>query len=110
VRGFTIVAIEDVLMPGGNPIGVRATGPRASARLREVKGGRAEAERIFQELSQGGTDITPQGYPGKLSELPSGRGSIGYRPVSKSGPPTIDVNAVDSAGKPIPIEKIKFVD
>jgi hypothetical protein len=44
-----------------------------------------------------------------LIELPGGRGVIGYRPGSKSGPPTIDVNAVDSAGQPIPIEKIKFV-
>lgn len=97
-------------MPNGNPIGVKATGPRASARLREVTGGRAEAERIFQELTQGGKDITPQGYPGKLIELPSGQGTIGYRPTSKGGPPTIDVNAIDSAGRPIPIEKIKFVD
>ena len=97
-------------MPGGKPIGVKATGPRASARLREVTGGKTEAERIFQELAQGGRDVTPAGYPGKLIELPNGRGTIGYRPASKSGPPTIDVNAVDAAGQAIPIEKIKFVD
>jgi hypothetical protein len=97
-------------MPGGKPIGVKGTGPRASARLREVPGGQAEAERIFQDLTQGGQDVTPAGYPGKLIELPNGRGTIGYRPASKSGPPTIDVNAVDAAGQPIPIEKIKFVD
>jgi hypothetical protein len=97
-------------MPGGKPIGVKGTGPRASERLREATGGQAEAERVFQELTQGGKDITPPGYPGKLIELPSGRGTIGYRPASKSGPPTIDVNAVDAAGQPIPIEKIKFVD
>jgi hypothetical protein len=102
--------IEDVLMPGGQPIGVKATGPRASARLREVTGGQAEAERIFGELTQGGKDITPAGYPGSLIELPNGRGTIGYRPASKSGPPTIDVNVVDSSGQPIPIEKIKFID
>ena len=97
-------------MPGGQLIGVKGTGPRASARLREVTGGQAEAERILQELTQGGRDITPTGYPGKLIELPNGRGTIGYRPASKSGPPTIDVNAVDGAGQPIPIEKIKFID
>jgi len=34
----------------------------------------------------------------------------GYRPASKSGPPTIDVKAVDLAGQPIPIKKIKFID
>jgi hypothetical protein len=103
-------SIDDILMPGGKAIGVKGTGPRASARLREVRGGQAQAERLFNELSEGGTDITPAGYPGTLIELPDGRGRIGYRPASKSGPPTIDVNAVDAAGRPIPIEKIKFVD
>jgi hypothetical protein len=97
-------------MPGGKPIGVKGTGPRASARLREVAGGQAEAERIFQELTQGGQDITPVGFPGKLIKLPQGRGTIGYRTASKSGPPTIDVNVVDATGQPIPIEKIKFID
>jgi hypothetical protein len=103
-------SIDDILMPGGQPLGVKGTGPRSSARLREVPGGQAEAERLFQELTQGGGDITPAGYPGKLIELPNGRGLVGYRPASKSGPPTIDVNVVDAAGQPIPIEKIKFVD
>jgi hypothetical protein len=103
-------SIEDILMPGGKPIGVKGTGPRASARLREVSGGQAEAERIFQELAEGGTIITPARYKGTLIRLPGGRGTVGYRPASKSGPPTIDVKAVDSAGKRMPIEKIKFVD
>ncbi len=103
-------SIDDILMPGGNPIGVKATGRRASARLREVTGGEAEAEHLFRDLSQGGKDITPAGYPGKLVQLPDGRGTIGYRPASKSGPPTIDVNAVDAGGQPIPIEKINFAD
>jgi hypothetical protein len=75
-----------------------------------MRGGQAEAERILQELTQGGKDITRAGYPGTLIELPNGRGTIGYQPASKSGPPTIDVNAVDAAGRPIPVEKIKFVD
>jgi hypothetical protein len=48
-------------MPGGKPTGVKGAGPRASARLREVTGGKEEAERIFQELTQGGKDITPAG-------------------------------------------------
>jgi hypothetical protein len=61
-------------------------------------------------LTQGGKAITPAGYPGELIELPNGRGTIGYRPVSRSGRPTIDVNALDANGQPIPIEKIKFVD
>lgn len=102
-------SIDDILMPGGKPIGARATGPRASARLREVGGGQADAERLFRELTQGGTGVTPAGYPGTMIELPNGRGTVGYRPASKSGPPTIDVKAVDASGRPIPITKIKFV-
>lgn len=102
-------SIDDILIPGGKPIGVKGTGPRASARLREVAGGQAEGERLFQELTEGGKDITPAGYPGKLIELPNGRGTIGFRAASKGGPPTIDVKAVDATGRPIPIKKIKFV-
>ena len=65
---------------------------------------------MFQELMQGGKDITPADYPGTLIELPNGRGTIGYRPASKSGSATIDVKAVDATGQSIPIKKIKFVD
>jgi hypothetical protein len=78
--------------------------------LREVAGGEAEAQRFFQELSQGGKDITPSNYPGKLIELPNSRGTVGYRPASKGGPPTIDVKAIDTAGHSIPIKKIEFID
>jgi hypothetical protein len=92
-------SIEDLLLPGGKPIGVRATGPKASARLREVPGGEPEAEALFRKLAPGGTDITPASYPGTLIELPNGRGRVGYRPASRSGPPTIDVNIVDAAGR-----------
>ena len=103
-------SIEEILMPGGTPLGAKGTGKRASARVREVRGGQAEAERIFQELTSGGKEITPAGYPGTLIELPNDRGTVGYRPASKSVVPTIDVNVVDVAGQPIPITKIKFID
>jgi hypothetical protein len=102
--------VEDILMPDGNPIGVKASGPRPSARLREVPGGLQAAEQLFKQLTQGGKDVTPPGYRGTLIELPGGRGVVGLRPASRGGPPTIDVNAIDSSGRPIPIEKIKFVD
>ena len=103
-------SIEEILMSGGKAIGRTGSGVRASARIREVGGGQAEAERIFRELTTGGKDITPPYYPGELIELPNGRGTIGYRPASKSGPATIDVKAVDNNGKPFPIKKIKFID
>ena len=65
---------------------------------------------MFQELTQGGKNVTPPGYPGTLIELPNGKGTIGYRPASKSGPATIDVKAFDATGQPVPIKKIKFCD
>jgi hypothetical protein len=96
-------------MPGGRAIGVRGSGPRASARIREVKGGIKEAKELFRQLTEGGTDITPPNYPGGLVELPGGRGTVGIRSTSKGGPPTIDVKAVDGKGNRIPVKKIKFV-
>jgi hypothetical protein len=50
-----------------------------------------------------GTPDTPPDYPGEGTRLPNGDW-IGYRPTSKSGPPTIDIN-VDG----IPFDKIKFL-
>jgi hypothetical protein len=96
-------------MPGGKPIGVRGTGRRASAKLREIKGGQTDAEVLFHELTEGATDITPPGFPGTLMKLRGGRGFVCLRPASRSGPSTIDVNAVDANGNQIPVEKIKFV-
>jgi hypothetical protein len=101
--------IDEILMPGGQALGVKGTGPRANATIREVPGGQAEAEATFRELTEGGTENTPARYPGRMFTLPGGRGTIGFRQTSKSSPPTIDVNVVDSAGQQIPISKIKFV-
>jgi len=89
---------EDILMPGGKPIGI----PGPGRRVREVAGGQQEADELFNILTQGGKPNTPMGYPGLASDLPGG-GWIGIRPVSKSGPPTIDLNIPG-----IPIRKIKF--
>jgi hypothetical protein len=99
------MTVTDILMPGGQPIGVRGTGRRANARLREVKGTAVDAEAMFKDLIAfpGATDITPPGYLGKLFQIPGG--VVGYRPASKnSGPPPIDVNIPG-----IPIDKVKFV-
>ncbi len=101
-------SIDDILMPGGKPIGVKGRGRRASARIREVIGGEAEAEQLFRELTQGGVDVTPANYPGTMIDLRGGRGQVGYRPASRSGPPTIDVWVVDASGQKMPIDKIKF--
>jgi len=57
-----------------------------------LPGGDAGARELFDRLTKGGgTDITPPGRAGKIIKTPDGS-VIGYRPASKSGPPTIDVN------------------
>jgi hypothetical protein len=90
---------SDLLKPGGTRLGTPGSRPE----VREVLGGLIDAQDFFDELTDGGTDVTPPGYPGILKRLPGG-GYAGLRPASKSGPPTIDV---DIPG--IDIDKIKFL-
>jgi hypothetical protein len=68
----------------------------------KVNGTPRDAEDLFNELVKGGTKDTNSTHPRQYN-LPGGE-QIGFRPKSKSGPPTIDVNATG-----IPITKIKFV-
>ncbi|WP_146209802.1 hypothetical protein [Vitiosangium sp. GDMCC 1.1324] len=91
--------IEDLLRPGGRLIGTEGS----SAQIRILKGGLSEAQGFFDQLSAGGTRITETTYPGTLVRLPGG-GTIGLRPTSTSGPPTIDVRIPG-----IGIREIKFV-
>lgn len=88
-----------LLMPGGVTLGTAGSDPS----IREVPGGVREAQDLFDDLTRRGIDVTPPTHPGKLVALPGG-GFIGLRLVSKSGPPTIDV---DIPG--LPIRKVKFV-
>ncbi len=92
---------SDILVPGGQQVGV----PGASSGIRRLNGGLSEAQSMFDEISAGGQDITPPGYPGKLVELPNG-GRVGLRPVSSSADasPSLDVNIPG-----IPVRKIHFV-
>jgi hypothetical protein len=89
----------DILAPGGQPIGK----PGGSEKIRELPGGRNAAGQLFRRLAIGGTDVTPPRYPGTLVQTSNG-GYIGYRPQSKSGPPTIDVNQPG-----LPIDELKFL-
>ncbi|WNG34029.1 hypothetical protein F0U61_10555 [Archangium violaceum] len=91
--------IDDLLRPGGRLIGSEGT----STQIRILKGGLSEARGLFDRLSVAGTVITETTYPGTLVRIPGG-GTIGLRPVSTSGPPTIDVRVPG-----IGIREIKFV-
>jgi RHS repeat-associated protein len=91
---------EDILMPGGSPIGEAGSTPE----IREVPGGVKEAEDMFDELSKGGT-VVPGNYPGTRVALPGG-GTVGIRTKMTNSPGTaanIDVNIPG-----VPIDKIKF--
>ncbi|MBI3419671.1 MAG: hypothetical protein HY053_06030, partial [Proteobacteria bacterium] len=99
------VRLESLLAPDGEVIGEAGT----SNIIRELPGGVQAAEKMFEDLTEGGTlSTTP-----KLAEINGVRytmpdGSyITYRPVSTSGPPTIDVNV--SFLKNL-VTKIKFMD
>jgi hypothetical protein len=50
------------MKPGGTPIGTAGSRPE----IREVPGGLGDAQDFFDELTDGGVDVTPPGYPGTL--------------------------------------------
>ena len=87
-----------MLKPGGQNVG--EAGDNSGVRI--LPGGDQEAQRLFDRLTKGGKDITPSGHPGKIIQMPDGS-VISYRPTSKSGPPTIDINVSGLA-----IRKLKF--
>jgi hypothetical protein len=88
----------DLLKPSGRLVGEAGT----SSRIRILQGGEAEARAFFEQLSRGGRVVEHPTFPGTMVELPGG-GLIRYRPVSTSGPPTIDVS-IEGVG----IREIKF--
>lgn len=90
---------RDILMPGERAVGK----PGENSGVRELPGGNKEAEDFVLGLGKGGQDITPDGHTGIVIQLPGGGGFVGYRPRSKSGPPTVDVNIPG-----IGIREIKF--
>jgi len=80
--------ILELLKPAGQLIGTLGDGYT----VRELTGGAAAAERLFDELSVGGEPYQPTNqYPGKLIKFPDGS-FVGYRPAAGGKPPTIDIN------------------
>jgi hypothetical protein len=71
--------------------------------IREVQGTQDDAQSVFNELAGSGQLLESPNYPRALVRRPDGT-TVGYRPESKSGPPTIDVNYPDKKGN----IKIKF--
>lgn len=96
----TVGRVVRILSPGGSLIG--ATGSRAS--VRELPGGSKAALELFGRLAKGGERVRDTRYPGVMVRM-ADDAFIGYRPVSRSGPATIDVNIPGVA-----IDKIKFLE
>lgn len=100
----TLQHLEELLVPGGEPIGSSGT----TKEIRNVPGGLAAAEEMFEELTSLGEKVERPDYPGQIARLPV-IGEIGFRPVSirGRGEPTIDVNAIVAG---VEIQKLKFVE
>jgi hypothetical protein len=77
----------EILAPGGKLIGR----PGENSGIRELPGGAAAAQELFERLTQRGVEATPPTYRGVRFHFPQGGGFIGLRLKSTSGPPTIDV-------------------
>jgi hypothetical protein len=90
----------DILNPDEITIGMQGMRPN----VRILSGGDEAARAMYERLSAGGIVDTPLGYPGVRTRLPNGD-FIGYRPLSRSGEPSIDL---DISG--FPYTKIKFLD
>jgi hypothetical protein len=78
---------QDILMPGGSPIGTSSLG--GDETIREVPGGQVMARGIYGQLATGGTPY-PGRYPGTAVEFPDG-GFVGIRDADTDNP-TIDIN------------------
>ena len=95
-----LAKVDGLLREGGQLIGRAGRG----AGVREVTGGVDDARALFNKLAEGGKVGPHPGVEGGLlAELPGG-GHVGFRPSSKSGPPTVDVNI-----QGLDVRKIKFV-
>lgn len=96
---YSFQQIEALLKPEGKLLGQ----PGSSRRIRVLPGGIEAATELFEKLAEFGEEARAANYPGTLVEVPK-VGRVGLRPVSVSGPPTIDVRVTG-----IGIDEIKFL-
>jgi hypothetical protein len=60
----------------------------------------AKLDEVFGEMTKGGKPVPKSTYPGPFIELPDGT-TVGKRPGSKSGGPTIDMTFPDGTERGI---------
>lgn len=66
------MSAQNLLIPGGNPIGSPGGTKKNRQNIREVPGGQSAAYDLFDHLTKGGIPNTPAGYPGTGTDLPGG--------------------------------------
>lgn len=83
--------IVEMIAPQGQALGARFG--RSRPGVRTLPGGEPAAEAMFGRLTtgRGATDITPNGYAGRMFRLDDGT-VVGYRPFTGTGRPAIDIN------------------
>jgi hypothetical protein len=92
----------NLLAPNGVLIGAAGSRPW----IRELFGGSDVAEQMFQDLTEGGTPYMPATYTGTAGYMMRDGSWIGYRPISESELPTIDLN-IPYFGETL--QKLKFL-
>jgi hypothetical protein len=94
-----------VLRPGGRLIGTAG----AATDIRIVRGGLEDAQKLFNQLAEGGQPIAGSSYPGTAAR-PSGGGFVGLRTItSGTGARATPVATIDVKVPGIRIREIKFV-
>lgn len=73
--------------------------------IRLFEGSQKESIKIFNKLTKNAKLVNANSYPGKMYLLKDGT-VIGFRPLSKSGPPTIDIKLPDIKNN----IKLKFLE
>jgi hypothetical protein len=87
---------EEPVPGGGIPSrGSIGTETRPGSGIFEANGGRAAAQKVFDQAAAGGTDVTPPGFGGPggghLVRLPDGS-YVGIRYISSTRDPVVDFN------------------
>lgn len=87
IEAASIKRVADKVMPYGRPIGRRGSGPD----VRELTGGNAIAEELFEYLRVGGTEHRSEPNL-TVIQLPGKAGFLTFRERSGSGDSAIDIN------------------
>jgi hypothetical protein len=93
---------DDLLHPGGSPIGVAGSRPN----IREIGGDLSDAQALFDQLAEGGNVVADNPKLTRV-KLPNGEGFVQLRTVMSESPDTVATIDVKMPSVP-DIKKLKF--